>query len=117
MINENKVIHTNIKSLYLVYIQRQGPHSNSHHAFRMVKKFNCFSIQGKVICVLNKHLKQKLISFFLQTIELPYFIIKEMYCMCVQLEGKCFQEGYVVGHHFLIRKIKLVNNNGVHMVV
>ena len=69
MINEKEVLHTKINFLYLVYIQRQGPYSNSHHTFRMVKKFNCFSIQGKVICVLDKQLKKKLIQFFLQTIE------------------------------------------------
>jgi len=37
--------------------------------------------------------------------------------MRVEFEGKRFEEGNVVGHHFLIREIKLVDYDGVDVIV
>ena len=37
--------------------------------------------------------------------------------MVVQLEGQRFEEGDVIGHDLLIREVKLVDDDGVHMVV
>ena len=46
-----------------------------------------------------------------------YFIIKEMNGMLVQSERQCFEERNVVSHDFFIRKIKLVHNYGIDMIV
>ena len=46
-----------------------------------------------------------------------YLIIKEMNGMLVQSERQCFEERNVVSHDFFIRKIKLVHNYGIDMIV
>lgn len=35
----------------------------------------------------------------------------------VQLEGQGFEEGNVIGHHFLIGEVKFVHDDGVDVVV
>lgn len=47
----------------------------------------------------------------------PYLIVEEVHRVVVELEGQRLQEGYVVGHDLLIGEVKLVDNDGVHMVV
>lgn len=48
---------------------------------------------------------------------LNHLIIEEVNCVIIELEGQGLQERNVVGHNFLITEVKLVNNDGVHMVV
>ena len=37
--------------------------------------------------------------------------------MFVEFEGERLEEGNVIRHHFLIRKIKLVHDDGVDVIV
>ncbi len=62
----------------------------------MIEKFNCFSVQGKVIGV---------------------FIIEKVDGMRVQFQTECFQEQYVVSHYIFVGEVKLVHNNWVDVVV
>lgn len=56
----------------------------------MIEKFNCFGVQGKVICV---------------------FVVEEMDRMCVQFQTERFQEQDVVSHNILVGKVKFMHNN------
>ena len=44
-------------------------------------------------------------------------IVEEMDGIAVEFQGKGLQERYVVGHDFFIRKIKLMANYRIHMIV
>lgn len=46
-----------------------------------------------------------------------YLIIKEMYSMIIEFQGKSLQKWYVVGHDLLIRKVKFVDNYRIHIVI
>ena len=55
--------------------------------------------------------------FWVSSCPLPYLVVEEVYSVVVQLEGQRFEEGDVIGHDLLIREVKLVDDDGVHMVV
>jgi len=46
-----------------------------------------------------------------------HLVIEEMYCMAVQLEGESFEEGNVISQNLLIGEVKLVNDDGVDVVI
>lgn len=62
----------------------------------MIKKFYRFGIERKIIRM---------------------FIIKEMYCVSVQLQTESFQEQDVVTHYVFVGEIKFVNNYGINKIV
>ena len=45
------------------------------------------------------------------------FIVEEVNCVSVETEGVSLDEGNVVGHYSFIREVKLVENNGVDVIV
>lgn len=47
----------------------------------------------------------------------PYLIIEEMYGVIIKLQGQGLQEGDIVCHDLLIGEVKLMDDDGVHMVV
>ena len=56
-------------------------------------------------------------SFIYYVFSKTYLIVEEVYGVFVEPEGEGLEEGDVVGHHLLVREVKLVHNDGVHMVV
>lgn len=44
-------------------------------------------------------------------------IIEEVDGVCVQLEGQSLEEGDVVRHHLLVAEVKLVDDDGIDVVV
>jgi len=62
----------------------------------MIEKLDGLSVESKVMCM---------------------FIEKEVNGMGIQFERQGLKEGDVVGHNLFVREVKLVNNNGVDMVV
>lgn len=47
----------------------------------------------------------------------PHLVVKEVHGVVVELERQSLKEGDVVGHDLLVREVKLVDDDGVHVVV
>lgn len=47
----------------------------------------------------------------------PYLIVEEVHCVVVEFQRQSLQKGDVVGHNFLIRKVKFMHNDGINMVI
>lgn len=54
---------------------------------------------------------------YIATPFLTYLIVKEMHSMIVEFQGKSFQKRYVICHNLLIRKVKFMDNNRIHIVI
>lgn len=47
----------------------------------------------------------------------PHLIVEEVHSVVVEFEGQGLEEGDIVGHDLLVRKVKLVDDDGIHVVV
>lgn len=47
----------------------------------------------------------------------PHLIVEEVHGMVVEFEWQGLEEGDIVGHDLLVREVKLVDDDGVHVVV
>ena len=77
-------------------IQSQGSDYYPDHLFAVVEELDCFCVQRKVVRVLVK---------------------EEVDGVGIQFEGQGLEEGDVIGHHFLVREIELVNYDRVDVIV
>ena len=48
---------------------------------------------------------------------ITYFIVEEVDGVFVQSKGQGLEKRDIVSHHFLIRKIKFVYNNGIDVII
>ena len=56
-------------------------------------------------------------TFVASTISFTHLVVEEVHSVVVQLEGQRLQEGDVVGHDLLVGEVKLVDDDGVDVVV
>lgn len=47
----------------------------------------------------------------------PHLIVEEVHSVIVEFQWQGLEEGDVVGHDLLVREVKLVDDDGVHVVV
>lgn len=66
------------------------------HALSVVEELDCLRVEGEVVGVL---------------------VVEEVNGVLVKSEGEGLEEGDVVGHDFLVREVKLVDNDGVDVIV
>jgi len=82
--------------LHFVYVKRESPDGYPDHAFAVIEELNGLSIQREIVIV---------------------FIVEEVNGVLVEPEGESLEERDVVSHHLLVRKIKLVHDDGINVVV
>ena len=47
----------------------------------------------------------------------PHLVVEEVHRVVVEFQWQGLEEGDVVGHDLLVREVKLVDDDGVHVVV
>lgn len=77
---------------------------------------------GKEMLTLNKRSCPQFLPIALSRLSYlrpawPHLIVEEVHSVVVKFKWKRLQEGDIVGHDFLVWEVKLVDDNGVHMVV
>jgi hypothetical protein len=98
--------------LHFVHVQGQSPYCYPHHRFRMIEEFDGFSVQRKIVSVLQNRIKKNKTHY-----SVIYFIIEEVYGVSIQFQTERLEKRDVVSHDFLIRKIKFMHDDRIHMVI
>jgi hypothetical protein len=78
----------------------------------MIEEFDGFSVQRKIISVLQNIIKKNKTHY-----SVIYFIVEEVYGVSIQFQTERLEKRDVVSHDFLIRKIKFMHDDRIHMVI